>query len=52
MTGNRHAYTGNQTNGIKGRGYFIISDDCKSISGRYGYNDDAANGDEWKGTKE
>ena len=52
ITGNRLDYTWNQTNGKKGRGYFIISDDWKSISGSYGYNDDDSNGGEWKGTKE
>jgi hypothetical protein len=51
ITGNRLDYTWNQTNGKKGRGYFIISDDWKSISGSYGYNDDDSNGGEWKGTK-
>jgi len=52
ITGNRLDYTWSQTNGKKGRGYFIISDDWKSMSGSYGYNDDSANGGEWKGTKE
>ena len=52
ITGNRLDYAWNQTNGKKGRGYFIISDDWNSVSGSYGYNDDAANGGEWKGTKE
>ena len=52
IIGNRLDYTWNQTNGKKGRGYFIISDDWNSMSGSYGYNDDDANGGEWKGTKE
>ena len=52
IIGNRLDYTWNQTNGKKGRGYFIISDDWKSISGNYGYNDDNSNGGEWKGMKE
>ena len=51
ITGNRLDYTWNQTNGKKGRGYFIISDDWKSMSGSYGYNDDDSNGGEWTGTK-
>ena len=51
IAGNRLDYTWTQTNGKKGRGYFIISDDWKSISGKYGYNDDDSNGGEWKGTK-
>lgn len=52
IAGKRLDYTWNQTNGKKGRGYFIISDDGKSIAGRYGYNDDDSGGGEWKGTKE
>lgn len=52
ITGNRLDYTWNQTNGKKGRGYFIISDDWNSVAGSYGYNDDDTNGGEWKGTKE
>ena len=52
ITGNRLDYTWNQTNGKKGRGYFIISDDWNSMSGSYGYNDNDTNGGEWKGTKE
>ena len=51
ITGNRLDYTWTQTNGKKGKGYFIISDDWKSISGRYGYNDDNSSGGEWKGGK-
>ena len=51
ITGNRLDYTWNQTNGKKGKGYFIISDDWKTISGRYGYNDDNEGGGEWKGKK-
>ena len=50
-SGNRLDYTWTQTNGKKGRGYFIISDDGKTISGRYGYNDDNTGGGEWKGKK-
>ena len=52
IVGDRLDYTWNQTNGKKGRGYFIISDDWKSIAGRYGYNDDDSGAGEWKGTKE
>ena len=52
ITGNRLDYTWHQTNGKKGRGYFIISDDWNSVAGSYGYNGAAANGGEWKGTKE
>ena len=52
ITDKRLDYSWSQTNGKKGRGYFIISDDWKSMSGNYGYNDDDANGGEWKGTKE
>ena len=51
ITGNRLDYAWTQTNGKKGKGYFIISDDGKTISGRYGYNDDNAVGGEWKGEK-
>ena len=52
ITGNRLDYTWTQTNGKKGRGYFIIADDWKSMSGRYGYNDDNSDGGEWIGTRE
>ena len=52
ITGNRLDYAWNQTNGKKGRGYFIISDDWQSMSGRYGYNDDDSDGGEWIGTRE
>ena len=51
ITGNRLDYTWTETNGKKGKGYFIISDDGKSISGRYGYNDDNSSAGEWKGRK-
>ena len=51
ITGNRLDYTWTETNGKKGKGYFIISDEGKSISGRYGYNDDNSGGGEWKGRK-
>ena len=51
ITGNQLDYTWTETNGKKGKGYFIISDDGKSISGRYGYNDDNSSAGEWKGRK-
>lgn len=51
ITGNRLNYTWTQTDGKKGRGYFIISDDWNSIAGRYGYNDDDSGGGEWTGKR-
>lgn len=51
IVGNRLDYKWTQNNGKKGKGYFIISDDGKSISGRYGYNDDNASAGEWTGRK-
>jgi hypothetical protein len=51
ITGDQLDYTWTQTNGKKGKGYFVLSDDGKSISGRYGYNDDNSSAGEWKGRK-
>ncbi len=51
LSGNRLEYTWTQTDGKKGKGYFIISKDWQSIAGTYGYNDDDSGGGEWKGTK-
>ncbi|MBR4986346.1 MAG: hypothetical protein IKY83_11485 [Proteobacteria bacterium] len=36
---------------VKGKAFFVISDDGLSFEGRWGYNDSYDNGGIWKGTK-
>ena len=51
ITGNRLDYSWSQDNGKKGKGFFIISEDWQTITGKYGYDNSTTSGGKWSGKK-
>ena len=51
IKGNRLSFNWEGSNGEKGKGYFILSEDGNSIAGSWGSENSDSNGGEWTGER-